>query len=148
MKRIDLPDGTILLAKRISTSPLVVVHLYSLGGLTAEDAKTNGIGNLTMQMLPRGTKTRTAQQIAEFFDSIGGDLDAVCGNNHWSVTASCLKEDFDKTFEVYAGRGEQPVVSRRRAGTMKRRVVAEIRGQDADWTAQAFRFFKEKVSAR
>ena len=89
VKKTVLPDGTILLTKRISTSPLVVMQSYALGGLTAEDAKTNGLGNLTMQMLSRGTKTRDAQQIATFFDSIGGDLSAACDNNYWSWTASC-----------------------------------------------------------
>ena len=63
-----------------------MIQLYSLGGMTAEDEKTNGLGNLAMEMLPRGTKTRNAQQIAEFFDSIGGDLDTACGNNSWAGT--------------------------------------------------------------
>jgi len=72
--RSELPNGTILLTKRISTSPLVAIQMFSLGGLAAEDAKTNGLGNMTMEMLPRGTKSRSAQQIAAFFDSIDGDL--------------------------------------------------------------------------
>src|SRR6185312_11939643 len=60
IERVVLDNGTVLLVKRIPTSPLVVMQMYSLGGLTAEDAQTNGIGNLTMQMLLRGTKTRSA----------------------------------------------------------------------------------------
>ena len=55
-----------------------------------------------MQLLPRGTKTRNAQQIAEFFDSIGGDLETACGNNSWYWNATCMKEDFEKAMEVYA----------------------------------------------
>src|SRR5262249_33747937 len=64
--RVTLPNGAILLHKRIATSPLVVIKILSLGGVTAEEEKNNGIGNITMEMLPRGTKTRSAQQIAEF----------------------------------------------------------------------------------
>ncbi len=144
VNRVELDDGTVLLTKRISASPLVVMQMYALGGLTAEDAKTNGIGNLAMEMLSRGTATRSAQQIAEFFDSIGGDLEAACGNNSWSWTASCLKDDFAKAFEVYADVVNNPAFPDDELATMKQRVLAQIASQDADWTGQAFRFFKEK----
>jgi zinc protease len=144
VKRVELPDGTILLVKRISTSPLVVMQTYMLGGLTREDAKTNGTGNLVMEMLPRGTKTRSAQQIAEFFDSVGGDLGTTCQANFWSVEANCLKDDFARTFEVYADVLNNPALPDAELDGMKQRVLAEIESQDADWTAQAFRFFKQK----
>ncbi len=142
--RAVLDDGTILLVKRISTTPLVAINMYSLGGLTAEDAKTNGIGNLAMELAPRGTKTRTAQQIAEFFDSIGGDLDTSCGNNSWSWNATCLKEDLDKAIEVYADVVNNASFPPAEVEPMKKRTLAGIEGQDADWTSQAFRFFKRE----
>ena len=46
---LELDNGTVLLTKRISTSPLVVIRTYGLGGVTAEDEKTNGLGELAMQ---------------------------------------------------------------------------------------------------
>jgi zinc protease len=142
--RAELPNGAILLHKRIATSPLVEIKMYSLGGLSAEDAKTNGLGNLTMKMLPRGTKTRTAQQIAEFFDSIGGDLDTAAGNNSWSWAATCLKGDFDKTMDVFGDVVNNPVFPDAETEQMKQRVTAQIESQDADWHAQAMRFFRSK----
>lgn len=144
VERTVLADGTILLVKRIPTSPLVAIHMYSLGGLTAEDAKTNGLGNLTMQMLTRGTKTRNAQQIGEFFDSIGGTVSASCGNNTWTWAASFLNKDFDKAFDVFADVVNNPTFPDAEAAAMKKRVEAAISAEDADWTAQAGRFFKKQ----
>ena len=144
IQRSVLDDGTILLVKRISTSPLVAVQMYSLGGLTAEDASTNGLGNLTMKMLLRGTKTKTAQQIAEFFDAIGGAMNATCGNNTWAWDASFLSKDFDKAFATYADVVNNPAFQDAEAAAMKKRIEAAIAAQDADWSAQAGRFFKEK----
>jgi zinc protease len=144
VKRVELPDGTILLAKRIGTTPLVVMNMYALGGLTAEDERTNGIGNLTMQMLPRGTATRSAREVAEFFDSIGGDLSTTCGNNSWTWSATCLKADFANAFEVYADVVNNPAFPADELATMKKRVLAQIASQDADWTNQAFRYFKQQ----
>lgn len=142
--RVELANGTILLHKRITTSPLVVMQMYALGGLTAEDAKTNGIGNLTMNLLPRGTTKRSAQEIAEFFDSIGGDLGTGSGNNSWFWTATTLKDDVEKAMEVYADVVQNPAFPEDEIAPMKKRIAAAIAGQDADWRGQAFRFFKQK----
>ncbi len=142
--RVELDNGVILLHKRIATAPLVTMQMYALGGLTAEDAKTNGLGNLTMEMLPRGTKDHTAQQIAEFFDSIGGSINTGCGNNSWYWQTTCMAEDADKTAAMLGDVVANPSFPADELGTMKKRVLAAIAGQDADWTGQAFRFFKQK----
>ncbi|HEX3358394.1 MAG TPA: pitrilysin family protein [Tepidisphaeraceae bacterium] len=142
--RVELENGTVLIHKQIATTPLVTISLYSLGGLTAEDAKTNGLGNLTMQMLPRGTTKRSAQQIAEFFDSIGGELNTGCGNNSWFWQANCLKEDFPKAMEAYADVINNPTFPDAELKPMKDRIAAEIDSEDADWEQQALRFFKQK----
>src|SRR6185295_15931247 len=55
-----------------------------------------------MLLISRGTKNRSAQEIAQFFDSIGGDLSGTCGNNSWNWSATCLKDDLGKTLEVFA----------------------------------------------
>jgi zinc protease len=142
VQRVELDNGVTLLLKRITTSPLVVMNMYSLGGVTAEDDATNGLGNLTMQMLQRGTTTRNAEQIATFFDSVGGELQCACGNNTWYWNASCLKADFEKTLEAYADVVNHPTFPDAEAGPMKQRIEAAIASQDANWIAQAFRYFK------
>ncbi len=142
--KVELDNRVTLLTKRISTTPLITVQLYSLGGLTAEDEKTNGLGNLAMQMVARGTKTRNAEQIAEFFDSIGGDLETGCGNNSWYWKITCLKSDFEKAMEVYGDLVNDPTFADAELKPMKDRMAAAIAGEDADWTAQASRFFKKE----
>ncbi len=144
VERVELPNGMILLVKRVATSPTVVMSMYSLGGVTAEDAKTNGLGSLTMQMLMRGTKTRDGRKIAEFFDSTGGEIETASGNNSWSWTASCLKGDFAKTMDVYADIVNNPAFAESELAPLKKRIEAAIKGEDADWSQQAIRFFKKE----
>jgi zinc protease len=127
----------------MTASQVASINLFAQGGVAAEDAKTNGLGNFAMDMLSRGTKTRSAQQIAEFFDAAGAQLDTACGNNSWSWKATCLKEDFAKVMEAYADVVNQPAFPEAEIGPMKERVLAAIEGQDADWYAQAMRFFKK-----
>ncbi len=139
-----LPDGTVLLTKRIATSPIVSIRAYTVGGVSIEDETTNGLGNLTMRMLPRGTKTRSAAQIAEFFDSVGAELNTTGGNNTFSWQAECLKDDLPKVAEVFADIINNPAFDEKELAAMKSRIGAAIYSQDSDWSSQAFRVFKEK----
>ena len=145
--RVVLKDGTTLLLKRVDTAPVVVMRMYSLGGVTAEDEKTNGLGNLAMRLTPRGTKDRSAQEIAEFFDSVGGELSASSGNNSWSWSATCLKEDFGRTFEVFADVVRNAAFPDEEVKMMKQRVLEQIKAQDAEWFNSAYRFFRKSYFA-
>jgi zinc protease len=144
IQRVQLDNGVILLLKRITTSPLVVMNMYGMGGVTAEDDSTNGLGNLTMEMLQRGTTTRSAEQIAEFFDSVGGQLTTSTGNNSWIWTASCLKGDFEKTLDVYGDVVNHPAFPDAEIAPMKLRIAAAIQSEDAEWDQQAIRYFKQQ----
>ncbi len=141
--RVALKNNTVLLVKRIASSPVVVMNMYAIGGLTAEDEKTNGLGSLAMDVLPRGTKTRNAEQIAQFFDSVGGALETSSGNNYWSWQAACLKADFGKTIEVFADIVENPAFPESEFKQVQERTLAAIEAQDADWFNQSQRFFRE-----
>jgi zinc protease len=143
VRKVDLGGGVTLLVKRVATSPLVQVGMYSLGGVTAEDATNNGIGNLAMEMLTRGTATLSAEQIAEKLDAAGAEIDAGCGNNSWFWTGSCLSGDFDSFLNLYADVVKHPKFADDELANMKQRIDAEIAGEDANWDAQAIRFFKK-----
>ena len=143
VRKVDLGGGVTLLVKRVATSPLVQVGMYSLGGVTAEDATDNGIGNLTMELLTRGTTTRSAERIAEALDATGASLEAGCGNNSWFWTGSCLSGNFDDYLKLYADVVRHPAFTDAEVAGVKQRVDADIGGQDANWDGQAIRFFKQ-----
>jgi zinc protease len=142
VKRSLGPDTT-LLVRRLPGAPLVSIQTYALGGVSVEDVDSNGLGNLAMQMVSRGTATRSPAQIAEFWDSIGGDFEAVSGNNTWSWAATCLPGDFTRAFEVFSDIVHAPSFPEAELKLVKPRVIAAIEGQDADWATQALRFFRK-----
>ncbi len=142
--RAVLPDGTILLHKRIATTPIVEIQMYSFGGVTVENTSTNGLGNLTMELVSRGTATRNAQQIAEFFDSIGGNFSADCGASSWTWSARCMRDDFERTMNVFEELVTKPSFPESELAPMKDRIAAAIEGIDADWRSQATRFFYQQ----
>ena len=127
---------------------MVVMQMYAVGGLTAEDAGTNGLGNLSDGGLLTCAEPRrrdAAQDPRAVLRSpIGGDIGATCGNNTWAWNADCLTKDFDKAFEAYADVVSNPSFKDDETTDMKRRIVSAIDAQDADWTSQAGRFFKKE----
>jgi zinc protease len=139
--RLELEDGTIVLLKRVATAPVVSMQMYSLGGVTAEDEKTNGIGNLARQLVPRGTATRSAEDIATFFDSIGGQLQTISGNNSWGWEVQFLRGDFARTIDVFADLVKHPSFPESEVKAMQERVAAAIDSQDQTWMGGGNRFF-------
>lgn len=100
IRAIKLDNGLTCLIRQDPTTPLVAIQAYSFGGVTFETERTNGLSRLASLLLPRGTKSRGAQDIATFFDSRGGSFSASSGNNAIYLQAQVLKDDFADTMEV------------------------------------------------
>jgi zinc protease len=58
-----------------------------------ETHQNNGISRLLASTIIKGTRTRSAQQIAESIESVGGSIGADAGSNTVSVAVSVMKED-------------------------------------------------------
>ena len=100
IKKFELPNGMRLLVREDPKLPYVDLRALLKGGVIAESDASNGITKLTARMLLRGTATRTADQIADSLESVGGDISYFAGNNSFGVAAQGLSEDFDLALDV------------------------------------------------
>lgn len=89
-----LPNGLRLLVKEDHRLPFVHFRAGLRGGVLVETAANNGASSLLAKLLMKGTKTRTAEQLATQIESVGGSLDTYSGNNSLGVTTDVLREDF------------------------------------------------------
>jgi zinc protease len=89
-----LPNGLRLLVKEDRRLPFVEFRAVFRGGVLAESAENNGITQLMGHMLLKGTKTRSAEQLAREMESVGGSIDSFGGNNSFGVNAEVLNSDF------------------------------------------------------
>src|SRR2546423_2556053 len=74
IQKFDLSNGLRLLVREDPRLPLVAVGAVFRGGLLAENPQDNGITRLMAKVLLKGTKTRTAEQIANDIEAVGGFL--------------------------------------------------------------------------
>jgi zinc protease len=102
VKKFEFPNGLRLLVREDPKLPMVNIHALMKGGVLAETDTNNGLCKLTTRMLLKGTKTRTAEQIAETMESAGGAISYIAGNNSLDIAAESLSEDLDRTLDVVA----------------------------------------------
>ena len=86
IQKIELSNGLRLLVREDARLPLVSMTAVFRGGLLAETRETNGITQLMAKTLLKGTKTRTAEQIADTIEAVGGQIGSDSGNNSFSVS--------------------------------------------------------------
>ncbi len=102
IQKFEFANGLRLLVKENHRLPFVEFRAVLKGGVLAESPANNGLTQLTGRMLLKGTKTRSAEEIARTIESLGGSLDSFGGNNSFGVNAEVLREDFDKGLELVA----------------------------------------------
>ena len=85
---------------RIFTEAMPQVVSSSIGiwvenGSRYEEPAENGTSHFIEHLLFKGTKKRTAAQIAEAFDAVGGVLNAFTGKEYTCYYAKVLGKDLD-----------------------------------------------------
>jgi zinc protease len=65
-----------------AVQPVASVNLYVRSGAPREPAEQAGLAGMTAELLTKGTPTRTATQIAETIEGVGGSLNA-CAGDDW-----------------------------------------------------------------
>jgi len=91
--RFELSNGLRLLVREDARLPLVSMVAAFRGGLLAETPATNGITRLMSKVLLKGTRTRTAEQIADTIEAVGGHLGSDAGNNSFSISLEVTQPD-------------------------------------------------------
>ncbi len=94
IQKFDLPNGLRLLVKEDHRLPFVELRAAFRGGVLAETPATSGITQLAGKMLLKGTRTRSAEELALQIESVGGSIDGYGGNNSFGVNAEVLSSDF------------------------------------------------------
>lgn len=95
-----LPNGVRVLVKRQAHLPIVNVQVFVLGGGLVDEAKQAGRASLVAAMLSKGTDRYSAQQIAEFFDSLGAEFAIQAGRNTINASLTVLRDDLPQAMEV------------------------------------------------
>jgi predicted Zn-dependent peptidase len=91
-----------IVLENIPTVRSVAIGVWIGTGSRFENTKNNGISHFLEHMFFKGTKTRTAREIAESFDSIGGQVNAFTSKEYTCYYAKVLDTHSPYALEVLA----------------------------------------------
>lgn len=101
-QRQVLPNGAVLLVAEQRTVPIVTVSMLIQAGAVLDPPDKPGVANLVAQMLTQGTRTRTAPQISEAIEFVGGSLSVEAGQELATISLSVLSKDLDTGLDLLA----------------------------------------------
>lgn len=93
--RKELQNGAVIVAKESRTTPALTLHASFDAGIIFDPPAHPGLSHLVSRMLDRGTKSRSAAQIADELDGRGVSLNVTVNRHVISLVCNCLSEDFD-----------------------------------------------------
>jgi zinc protease len=88
--RFKLPNGLSVIAAEDSRFPLLTIRLSFLAGSKHDPQELPGLSDSVAALLNQGTKTRTAQQIAEQAADLGGQVTGAATPDSLTLAGSCL----------------------------------------------------------
>jgi zinc protease len=128
-KRILLDNGMILLLSEKHDIPMVTMSMAIKAGSMVEPADKPGLASITASLLTQGTTKRTANQISNEIDFVGGSLSASGGDDFATVSLRVLKKDLRTGLDLLSDVLLNPVFDQKEIDRKIGETLAEIKRQ-------------------
>ena len=135
------PGGLQVLVIEHAEQPVVSVSLVVPAGSRYDPPGKEGVASLTADLLLRGTRTRTAADMAARVGAIGGTLSAATGTDVLTVSATVLAEHAGLVLELLAEVLAGATVPQAEFDSAQRRLVAALGRERDDLASLAQRVF-------
>ena len=97
-----LANGLRIVSDRVPTVESVSLGVWVRAGTRYEQPQVNGVAHLLEHMVFKGTQRRSARDIAEEIEAVGGNINAYTSRESTAYYAKVLKEDAGLAVDVLA----------------------------------------------
>jgi predicted Zn-dependent peptidase len=122
-----LDNGLRILTERMTQVRSISIGVWLTRGSRHESAERGGIAHFVEHMLFKGTASRSAEDIAQAIDSIGGQLDAFTAKEYASYYIKVLDEHLPLAIDILSDIVRNPAFSAEDVAREKKVVVEEIK---------------------
>jgi zinc protease len=112
--------------------PAVTMRLLTRAGAAQDPERKRGIAELVAHLLDQGTTTRSAQQIAEQIDFIGGAIGTGSGTDLTYVNAVVMKDSFAFGMDLIGDIVRNPAFSPEEIERQRERAISSLQVSDED----------------
>lgn len=107
--------------------PLVDLHVVIAAGAAQDPAGKEGLADLVAGLLRKGAAARSAQEVAEAVDFVGGSLEASADPDGTRVTAEFMVKDLDLGLELLGDALMRPAFTTEEIERLKGETIAELK---------------------
>jgi zinc protease len=145
--RFKLENGITLLVREDDTVPTVGIRAVFPGGLRAEAPVTNGAFSYISDLLPKGTRSMTANEIAEAVADMAGGITGFSGKNTFGIKADFLARFFPDGMSLVRDIIREPAFDAAEAEKILPELLAQLKQQEDSLTSYAFQEFNSIIFA-
>jgi zinc protease len=122
-----LPNGMHVVVANRAVTPLVSVALYVRSGAEVDPTQLAGLANLTASLLDKGTATRSAPQIAQAADALGGTLGTGAGWDNSQATITVTTPKLDAALTLLADVVRHPAFAQEELDRQRKQTLDGLR---------------------
>ncbi|HEX8719852.1 MAG TPA: pitrilysin family protein [Pyrinomonadaceae bacterium] len=136
-----LPNGLRVIVIEHHATPLVAGQLMVKNGGEVDPAELSGLADMTASLLTKGTKTRTAPQIAQEVEALGGVLNSGAGWDASRATVNVIASKAEPALAILSDVVRNPVFADEEIERLRQQYVDNLSvgmsdpGQLAAWVA-------------
>ena len=142
-----LDNGLRIVSLSRPDTETVTVGIWVNTGSSAENEKNNGISHFIEHMVFKGSQKRTALQIAEDIENVGGKTNAYTSREHTVFYAHMLKNDLELAIDVLTDMLTAPTFNTADMDKEKEVVIQEIKQTYDDPGDIVFDYFQQTAFA-
>lgn len=110
IEQTTLPNGLRIITDRVDTVDSVAVGIWVDVGTRHEDMVHNGVAHMTEHMMFKGTPSRSALDIVEQIEDVGGHMNAYTSREITAYHIHLLKENLPLALEILADIIQNPAM--------------------------------------
>ena len=126
IERTEFSSGLRVVTERMPSVRSVSIGIWVLAGSRDEAPKISGSSHFLEHLLFKGTKTRTALDIAEAFDAVGGDLNAFTSKEFTCYYARVLDRDLEMAVDHLADMLQNSIIRQPDLDAERQVILEEI----------------------
>lgn len=122
----SLKNGLTVVTAEKKSVPIVTVQFQTGTGSNGDDSGKSGTANLTANLLTKGTKTRTATQIANSIESLGGSISSGASFDSSIVKVTITSDKIEQALAILADVVLNPKFDQKEIDLLKKQTIDDL----------------------
>lgn len=140
-QEVTLPNGVRMVLVENHRQPVVSISLSFPAGNAFEPKGKEGLADLVAGLLTKGAGKRTADQVSEAIEGVGGSIGATAGPDFLTLRADALSPHADLAMELLADAAVRPALPAEEVELLRTQTLSGLTLELSQPASLASRFF-------